>query len=116
MTYYIVKIAVTTALIVLISEISKRSTLLGAILASVPLISVLAMIWLYSETRDAGQVAALARSIFWLVLPSLVLFVTLPLLLARGVNFYVSLASAVAATVAAYFLMIVAGREFGLKL
>lgn len=116
MTYYIIKIAVTTALIVLISEISKRSTLVGAILASVPLVSVLAMIWLYSETRDAAQVAALARSVFWLVLPSLVLFVTLPLLLARGVNFYLSLAAAVAATVGAYYLMIVVGRPLGLKL
>lgn len=116
MTYYITKIAATTALIVLISEISKRSTLVGAILASVPLVSVLAMIWLYSDTRDAAQVAALARSIFWLVLPSLVLFVTLPLLLARGVNFYMSLAAAVAATVCAYYLMIVVGRQLGLKL
>jgi len=116
MTYYIVKIAVTTALIVLISEISKRSTLMGAILASVPLVSVLAMIWLYSETRDAGQVAARARRIFWLVLPSLALFVTLPLLLTRGVDFYASLAIAVAATVVAYFLMIVVGRQLGLKL
>lgn len=116
MTYYIIKIAVTTALIVLISEVSERSTLLGAILASVPLVSVLAMIWLYSETRDAAQVAALARSVFWLVLPSLVLFVTLPLLLARGVNFYIGLGAAVAATVAAYFVMILVGRGLGLKL
>jgi uncharacterized membrane protein (GlpM family) len=116
MTYYITKIAVTTALIVLISEISKRSTFVGAILASVPLVSVLAMIWLYSETRDAAQVAALARSVFWLVLPSLVLFVTLPLLLARGVNFYTSLAAAVAATVAAYYLMIAIGRRLGVGL
>ncbi|MBN1240369.1 MAG: DUF3147 family protein [Gammaproteobacteria bacterium] len=116
MTYYITKIVVTTALIVLISEIAKRSTLVGAVLASVPLVSVLAMIWLYTETRDAAQVAALARSVFWLVLPSLVLFVTLPLLLGRGVNFYVSLAAAVAATVAAYYVMIIVARQLGLRL
>ena len=55
MGYYVIKVAVTTALIVLISEISKRSTLIGAILASVPLVSVLGMLWLYWDSRDAAQ-------------------------------------------------------------
>jgi hypothetical protein len=110
-TYYIVKIAVTTALIVLISEISKRSTLAGAILASVPLISVLAMMWLYSETRDTAQVAALARSILWLVLPSLLLFILLPVLLERGLNFYASLAASVGATILAYYITIAVLRH-----
>jgi hypothetical protein len=115
MTYYIVKIVVTTALIVLISEISKRSTLTGAILASVPLVSVLAMIWLYTETRDALQVAGLARSIFWLVLPSLALFVLLPVLLERGLNFYVSLAASIGTTMVAYYVTIAIVRHFGLQ-
>ena len=116
MTYYITKIVVTTALIVLISEVSKRSTLIGAILASVPVVSVLAMIWLYSETRDAAQVATLARSVFWLVLPSLVLFVMLPLLLERGLNFYVSLAASIGVTIIGYYVTIAVVRYFGLRL
>src|SRR3970282_502192 len=116
MTYYITKIVVTTALIVLISEISKRSTLIGAILASVPVVSVLAMIWLYSDTRDAAQVATLARSVFWLVLPSLVLFVMLPLLLERGLNFYVSLAASIGVTIICYYVTIAVVRYFGLHL
>lgn len=116
MLYATFKVILTSVLVVAVSEAAKRSALVGAIIASVPLVSVLAMIWLYSETRDAAQVAALARSVFWLVLPSLVLFVTLPLLLSRGVNFYMSLAAAVAATVGAYYLMIVVGRPLGLKL
>ena len=70
MGYYLVKIALTTVLIVAISEIAKRSSLIGAILASVPLVSVLAMLWLYIETRDVGKVSTLATSVFWLVLPS----------------------------------------------
>ena len=115
MTYYITKIVVTTALVVLISEVSKRSALTGAILASVPLVSVLAMIWLYVETRDAAQVATLSRSVFWLVLPSLVLFVMLPILLERGLNFYVSLAASIAATVFGYFVTIAVVRQFGLS-
>jgi hypothetical protein len=115
-TQYVLKVVVTAVLVVLISELSKRSTLIGAVLASIPLVSVLAMIWLYGETRDVAQVAALSRSVFWLVLPSLALFLLLPVLLERGYHFYVSLAASIATTVAAYCLMIVLARPFGLKL
>lgn len=64
MTYYILKIVITTFLIVLISEIAKRSSLMGAILASVPLVSVLAMIWLYIDTKDIAKISTLSSSIF----------------------------------------------------
>jgi hypothetical protein len=116
MTYYVVKVVVTTALIVLISEISKRSTLIGAILASVPLVSVLAMVWLYWDTRDVAQVAALSKSVLALVVPSLALFLLLPILLGRGYNFYASLAASTAGTVVCYFLMIAVLRHFGVRL
>ncbi|MDO8860578.1 DUF3147 family protein [Haliea sp. E1-2-M8] len=116
MTYYISKIIITTALIVLISEIAKRSSLVGAILASIPLVSVLAMIWLYAETRDTAAVSALASSIFWLVLPSLALFVTLPVLLGRGLGFYPALGTAIALTVVCYYLMVLILGYLGVKL
>lgn len=86
--YYLIKIAVTTILIVAISEVAKRSSLVGAILASVPLVSVLAMIWLYIYTKDVNKVSDLASSVFWLVLPSLALFLVLPELLKLGMNFF----------------------------
>ncbi len=114
--YYVIKIAITTALVVGISELSKRSTLTGALLASVPLVSVLAMIWLYVDTRDAAQVATLSRSVFWLVLPSLALFLLLPVLLERGYAFYVSLAASIGATIVVYLAAIAAVRYFGLRL
>lgn len=116
MMHYAIKILVTTLLIVLISEISKRSTLIGATLASVPLVSVLAMIWLYIDTRDVAQVSALSRSIVWLVIPSLVLFLMLPALLERGYNFYLSLAGSIGMTAVAYSGMIVGARYFGIRL
>jgi len=115
MIYYVVKIVITTFLIVLISEISKRSTLMGAILASVPLVSVLAMLWLYIDTKDIAKVSALSSSIVWLVLPSLVLFLTVPLLLKQGINFYLSMSISVVITVICYFLMISALNYFGIK-
>lgn len=114
LTYYLVKIAVTTVLVVLVSEIAKRSSLIGAILASVPLVSVLAMIWLYIDTGSTARVSALASNIFWLVLPSLVLFLVLPVLLKQGLNFYWSLGIAIGVTVACYFLMVLALNALGI--
>ncbi len=116
MNYYMLKIAITTLLIVAISEIAKRSSLMGAVLASIPLISVLAMLWLYVDTKDVGKVAELATSIFWLVLPSLALFITLPLLLKQGYNFYLSLGVSIAITVMCYFAMLSVLNHFGVKL
>ena len=112
MVYYLVKIAITTLLIVAIAEIAKRSTLIAAVLASVPLVSVLAMI----DTRDVGKVTGLAISVFWLVLPSLVLFVTLPVLLKIGINFYLSMGLSILATAASYLLMLAVLSHFGVKL
>ena len=107
---YAVKVILSAVLIVLVSETGKRSSLLGGILASLPLVSVLAMVWLYAGTGDPGKVSALARSIFWLVIPSLALFIALPVLLDRGTPFYTSMALSIAVTVACYYLMV-----FGLK-
>lgn len=104
--YYFLKIALTAVLVVAISEIAKRSSFIAAMLASIPLISVLAIIWLYIDTKDAEKVSALAENIFWFVLPSLALFVTLPLLLKQGLNFYLSLSISISITVACYGLMI----------
>jgi len=116
MSYYILKILITTILIVVISEISKRSSLVGAILASIPLVSVLAMMWLYIDTKDISKVSALSSSIFWLVLPSLSLFLTLPILLKQGVNFYLSVFLSIAVTVLSYWLIISVLNYFGIKL
>ena len=116
MTYYIVKLLVTATLIVLISEVSRRSSLIGAILASIPLVSVLAMIWLYIDTGSVAKVSALATSVFWLVIPSLALFIALPLLLKYGVNFYLSMGISIVTTIASYFLMISVLNYFGIRL
>jgi len=116
MTYYLIKIILTAALIVLVSEIGKRSSLAAAILASIPLVSVLAMVWLYHDTHDVRKISDLATSIFWLVLPSLALFVTLPVLLKYGMNFYTSLGIAIAATVACYWGMVLVLNHFGVRL
>jgi hypothetical protein len=116
LSYYLVKLAVTTVLIVVISEIAKRSSFVGALLASIPLISVLAMFWLYIDTKDVSKVSALTSSIFWLVLPSLALFVTLPVLLKQGINFYISISISVMVTIGCYWLMMTILNHYGIKL
>lgn len=116
MAWYLTKLVVTAVLIVLISEVSKRSSLIGAILASVPLVSVLAMFWLYVDTRDAAKIASLSSSIFWLVLPSLSLFILLPLLLNKGMGFYSSMGSSLAVMIGCYFVMIFVLRRYGIML
>ena len=116
MSYYLVKVAVTTVLIVVISAIAKRSSFVGALLASIPLISVLAMFWLYIDTKDVSKVSALTSSIFWLVLPSLALFVTLPVLLKQGINFYISISISVMVTIGCYWLMMTILNHYGIKL
>lgn len=96
------KVLMTAILAVAVAQIARRSTLWGAALASLPLVSIMAFVWLYLDTGDTARVAALSRGIFFLVVPSLALFVCLPLLLRAGWGFWPSLATACAATAAAY--------------
>jgi hypothetical protein len=110
------KILVTVAVVVAVSEIAKRSSFWGAVLASLPLTSLLAFVWLYAETGNAQAVAGLSQSIFWLVLPSLPLFVLLPLLLRAGWTFWPSLGVACLATVGAYFGMVWLLERVGIRL
>jgi len=81
MWQYAAKVLISVAVVVTVSEIGKRSSLWGAVLASLPLTSLLAFIWLYVETGDSQPVAALSQSIFWLVLASLPLFLILAAML-----------------------------------
>ena len=116
MNFYITKIVITTFLIVLISEISKRSSVIGAVLASIPLVSVLAMIWMYVDTQTTDKIVELSNRIIWLVLPSWALFITLPVFIKQGFGFYQSLSFSILITVAGYFLMIMILHRFDVKM
>jgi hypothetical protein len=108
------KVVVTALLVTAIAEIAKRSTFAAAVLASIPLTSLLAMIWLYLDTGDAEKVASLSTGIFWLVLPSLVLFIALPLLLRAGWPFAASLVASTALTVVCYLAMVALLKRFAI--
>ena len=114
--YIIIKIVLTSGIIVLISELAKKSTLAGALLASVPVVSIIAILWLYAETKDVEKVSQLTSSIFWLVLPSLAFFITLPLLLKQNFSFFISLSCSITITMVLYLILITLLKFFGIKL
>lgn len=116
MMQYAVKVMLSAVIIVAVSEIAKRSSFWAAALASLPLTSLLAFFWLHLETGDPERIAALSHGIFWLVLPSLVLFVVLPLLLRAGWSFWPSMALSSAATAAAYGAMVWVLSKAGVQL
>lgn len=115
MLYYALKVIISALLIVGIAEIAKRSTGFAALLASLPLTSLLAFVWLHLDGSPAAQIAELSSQIFWLVLPSLLLFLLLPLLLRHGLNFWISLSLSAAATAACYLALLPLLRRMGVS-
>jgi hypothetical protein len=113
---YLIKLLLSASIIVAVSAVSKRSTFIGGLLASLPLVSFLSLLWLYHDTHDTEKVAALSISIFWLVLPSLVFFVALPTLLRARQGFYVSFAAATGAMLASYGVMVAVFRRMNVSL
>ena len=87
MSHFLIKTFLSAVIIAAASELGKRSSALGAILAALPMTSVMVLIWLYLDTRDPAKVADLSVSIFWAVLPSFIFFLSLPLLLKNGFRF-----------------------------
>jgi hypothetical protein len=116
MLYYALKVCISAIVIVAIAEIAKRNTGIAALLAAIPLTSVLAFIWLHVEGGETARIAELSGQIFWLVIPSLILFVLLPLLLRQGLDFWLSLGLSIAATVICYLALLPFLRKFGVQL
>ncbi len=116
MIYYIAKVLLSSVVLVAISEISKRSTTIGSILASVPLVSLLAFVWLYIDTKDTTKIAELSQGIFWLVIPSLIFFILFPVLLKKQVDFWLSMGISLTIMVIGYFIMLFVLKRFGINI
>lgn len=106
MSYFIAKVLLTAVVVAFISELSRRYELFAAALASLPLVSILAFIWIYLETSDTRELIGLSRNIFWLVLPSLAFFLAFPALLKYGMGFWSALPLACLIMVLVYALTI----------
>jgi len=116
MLYLFIKAALSGIIIAIVSEVAKRFPGIGALIASLPLVSVLGMIWLWRDKPDVPNMAAHVEATFWFVLPSLPMFLLMPWMLRSGFSFWTSLAIGCALTIALYLLMTWVGPKFGLKL
>ena len=116
MLYLIIKAALSGVIVALVSEIARRNPGAGGLLASLPLVSVLGMIWLWRDTSDAVRMAAHAEATFWFVLPSLPMFLLIPFMLRGGFSFWFSLLAGCVLTMALYAGMIAIGPRIGIRL
>ena len=116
MLYLLAKAALSGVIIAIVSEVAKRSPGFGALIASLPLVSVMGMMWLWRDTRDPERMAAHAGATFWYVLPSLPMFLLIPLMLRRGVPFWAALGAGCVVTIVLYLTMTAIGPRLGLKL
>jgi hypothetical protein len=116
MLYLAIKALVSGIIIAAVSEIAKRSPGFGALVASLPLISLLGMIWLWRDTHDLARMASHVYATFWFVLPSLPMFLLIPVLLKQGVSFWAAILAGCALTVMLYWGMITVGPRLGLRL
>ena len=107
------KIGLTALIIFAVVQVSERNTLLAAVLASVPIVSVLAMIWMNHDGQSAEEISGFAKDIAWLLIPSLLIFIVMPLLLERGWEFYPALGAGLLTTILGYFLMIQIMGKYG---
>jgi hypothetical protein len=105
-TYLIIKAALSGVIVMLVSEVARRSPGLGGLIASLPLVSVLAVIWLWRDTADVERIATQLQSTFWYILPTLPMFLAMPAMLRYGVGFWPALSLSCLLTIALYAMMI----------
>src|SRR3954454_16982412 len=113
MLYFVFKCALSGIIIGVVSEVAKRSPTFGALIVSLPLVSLLGILWLWRDTGDVERIASHAQSTFWYVLPSLPMFLAFPAMLRAGVGFWSSIGISCAFTVVLYFIMAWSLSKFG---
>ncbi len=115
MAWILTKYAITAGIIVLVSELAKRSDKMGAFVASLPMVTILAMIWLYVENQPAEKIGNHAWYTFWYVLPTLPMFLVFPYLLPK-LGFWLCLSVSCLLTVVSYAMFGLITRRFGIEL
>ena len=115
-TWLAIKALVSGIIVAAVSEIARRYPTTGALVASLPLVSVLGMLWLWNDKPDRANMAVHSAATFWYVLPSLPMFLVIPALLRAGLNFHLALALGCLLTILLYLAMIALAPRFGLKL
>lgn len=115
MSWIITKYLITAAVVVLITEVAKRSDKLGGLVAALPMVTILALIWLYVENQSTEKIANHAWYTFWYVVPTLPMFLAFPWLLPR-IGFWLTLAASIVITVVCFGLFALLVKRFGIEL
>lgn len=116
MMLLVVKYAVTALVVVVVSEFAKRSDKLGALIASLPQVTIMVMFWLYAEKQGTEKVANHAYYTFWYVIPTLPMFLVMPWLLRRGIGFWSALGLSVVLTAVCFVVTVFIAKRFGVEL
>ena len=116
MLFLIFKYAITAFIIVLISEVSKRSGKTGALITSLPIVTIIALIWMNFEIHDNAKISNYAYYTLWYVIPTLPMFAVMPYMLNRGFNFWLTLAVCIIVTFISFTITALVGRKFGVDL
>ena len=114
MTYYLLKLIITSLIVVVASEVAKKSTFIGALIISIPLTSLLAFIWLYVDTKDYQKVIDISYGTILLSIPSFAFFIILPILLKFKYNFVISIIISIIGTALIYFVFTFVLKKFGI--
>lgn len=116
MLYLILKAALSGIIVMAVSEIARRSPTFGGLIASLPLVSLLGIIWLWRDGVDSARIAAHAESTFWFVLPSLPMFLAVPYLLRHGIGLWLALGAGCLLTFVLYLLTAWLLARFGIAM
>jgi hypothetical protein len=114
MMYFITKCVLSGLIVALVSEVAKRNPAFGALIVSLPLVSILAMLWLWRDTGDTARIASHVEATFWYVIPSLPMFLLMPALLRHGVSFWPALMAGCALTIVLYTMTVLVAAKFGI--
>jgi hypothetical protein len=116
MLYLLIKAGISGVIIAIVSEVARKNPGFGALIASLPLVSILGIIWLWRDTSDPVRIADHAQATFWFVLPSLPMFLLMPVMLKRGLGFWPALLIGSVVTILLYSAMTWALPRFGVRL
>ena len=116
MIYFIIRAGLSGLIVALVASVARRNPAAGALIASLPLVSLLGMIWLWHDTQDVRRLADHAEATFYYVLPSLPMFLLIPLMLRQGVGFWPTIGAGCMLTVLLYVLTVLVAARFGVRL
>ena len=116
MIYFISKTILTAIIIIIVSEVAKRSSLLAAIIISIPLTSLLAFIWVFWETKDSEKIIDLSYNTMIMSVPSFTFFIILPIMLKFKFNFSISIIISILSTSIAYYIFIYFLKKYGITI